>query len=297
MKKAYRPSDLHALLKTYETSAKKRYSQNFLIDYNILKKIIKTADIQQDDIVLEIGAGPGALTEALLEQGARVIAIELDSKLVQILKRLQENNNRLKIIEANILKLPFDDNLLSKLFFEQQAHPDKNFAKMTQYKKIKIVANLPYHITTPILTRFLPFHKNIDSLTVMVQKEFAERMAAPVGTSAYSSFTLFLQFYSDVKLCFVIKPSCFYPVPKVQSAVVNCILHKPELEEKYITAFFKLTRRVFQQRRKMLRTTLKALYSVESIDNAIKHMHLNPKVRPEELSLSQFLSLFRSLEV
>lgn len=278
--KIYKPSELHVFLNAHGISAKKRFSQNFLIDYNILKKIASTADIQQGDCVFEIGAGPGALTEVLLEKNAHVLAIEVDSEFAELLGRLQNAQNALEIVQADVLKLPLES------LCEEKA---------TFHKKIKVVANLPYHITTPILTRLLPLSPWIESLTVMVQKEFGERMVGHVGTSAYSSFTLFLQFYSTAKFCFTISPSCFYPPPKVQSAVVHCTLREPPLPPREAEAFFKMTRAAFQQRRKMLRTSLKNHYPVDQIDQALDQMQLNPKIRPEELSLSQFLTLFSML--
>ncbi len=276
----YKPSELHALLQAHGITAKKKFSQNFLIDLNILKKIVAIAAVQEKDIVIEIGSGPGALTQALLEHTAHVIAIELDPQFARILSRLQNEKNALEIIEADVLKIPLDT------FCKEKAE---------KHKRIKIVANLPYHITTPILTRLLPLHAWIESLTVMVQKEFAQRMAARPGTSAYSSFSLFLQFYSDVALCFTISPTCFYPPPKVQSAIVHCKLHEPPLPEKDIELFFQITRTAFQQRRKMLRTSLKELYPLHHIDAALKKMKVNQKIRPEELSLAQFLALFHFL--
>ena len=275
----YRPSELLAHLKAEGTSAKKRFSQNFLIDGNILNKIIKTADVQKGDIILEIGAGPGALTRKLLEQQANVIAIEIDPKLVSILKQIPTQSN-LEIIQADVLTLP-----LATLCQE----------RVRANKKIKVVANLPYHITTPILTRLLPLYLSIESITVMVQKEFGERMCAPADTEHYSSFSLFVAYYSRAKICFSISPSCFYPPPKVFSCVVSCTLHEPVLQENKSAAFFKLTRRAFQQRRKMLRTALKTIYPLEQIDQSFQKMGLTPNVRAEELSLAQFLSLFRML--
>lgn len=276
----YKPSELHALLNAYGITAKKKFSQNFLIDLNILKKIISIAEVQAEDIILEIGPGPGALTQTLLDRKAQVIAVEVDHQFAHALSRLQDKDHSLEIIENDVLKLPLED-----LCEEKARLP----------KKIKVVANLPYHITTPILVRLLPLCHCIESLTVMVQKEFAERMTAPVGTAAYSSFTLFLQFYSDVKLCFTISPSCFYPPPKVHSAIVHCKLHEPPLRQEDVDGFFKMTRTAFQQRRKMLRSSLKSLYPVPFLDKAIQDMGINPKVRPEELSLDQFLTLFRLL--
>jgi 16S rRNA (adenine1518-N6/adenine1519-N6)-dimethyltransferase len=280
MKYIYKPSELHALLQEHGITAKKKFSQNFLIDFNILKKIVAIADVHAKDIVIEIGSGPGALTQILLERKALVIAIELDPQFASILGRLQKEDDSLEIIEADVLKLPLD------ALCREKAKKDK---------KIKVVANLPYHITTPILTRLLPLHPWIESLTVMVQKEFAERMAAHAGTSAYSSFSLFLQFYSEVKLCFTISPTCFYPPPKVYSAIVHCKLHEPPLPQRDVESFFKITRTVFQQRRKMLRTSLKELYPLQHVDAALEKMQVNLKIRPEELSLSQFLALFHFL--
>lgn len=281
MNSAYKPSELLALLQAHSTTAKKRFSQNFLIDHNILKKIITAAQVKDKDIVLEIGAGPGGLTEILLDQGAEVIAIEVDPKLVSILSRLTQKTAALHILQSDVLTLSLEDLCREKA---------------RQGKKIKVVANLPYHITTPILTRLLPLHLWIESVTVMVQKEFAERMAGRCGTTAYGSFTLFVEYYSSPKLCFTVSPSCFYPAPKVYSAVVTCTLHPPALGEELSPAFFKMTRTAFQQRRKMLRNSLKALYSLEVLDQAMQQLGIEAKVRPEELSLSQFLSLFRMLE-
>lgn len=279
MAKIYKPSALLAFLEEHGLSAKKRFSQNFLIDYNILKKIVSAAHIQEGDLVLEIGAGPGALTEMLLEAKANVIAIELDKDFARVLNRLQDSQHSLEIFEGDALKIDLEE------LCKQKA----------RHKKIKVVANLPYHITTPILTRLLPMHHWVESLTVMVQKEFAERMAGKAGTSSYSSFTLFVQYYSTAKFLFTISPSCFFPAPKVHSAIVHCALHSPALKEAEEKHFFTMTRTAFGQRRKMLRSTLKNLYPAQCIDAALEKMGLSLKVRPEELSLSQFITLFHFL--
>lgn len=264
-----KPSLLRAHLEAQGTHAKKRLSQNFLIDRNILKKIVASAGVTKGDAVLEIGAGPGALTEMLLEAGASVVAIEIDRQLIPILSELQQKYPQLKIVEGDVLELPLES--------------------LVQERKIKVVANLPYHITTPILTRLLPMHTWIDSVTVMVQKEFAQRMVAKANTADYSRFTLFVRYYSDPLYQFTIKPSCFYPCPKVHSALVTCTLHPPLLTED--ADFFNLTRAAFAQRRKMLRTSLKALYPQEKIDAALTKLKIDLKARPETLTLEQFLDL------
>jgi 16S rRNA (adenine1518-N6/adenine1519-N6)-dimethyltransferase len=269
----FKPSELQAFLKERGMHAKKKFSQNFLIDGNIIQKMIDTASVSRDDLIIEIGPGPGALTEALLETGALVAAIEMDALFAKELHRLQTPDQHLEIICSDILKFPLVDFL--------QKHS----------RKYKVVANLPYHITTPILTLLLPLYQTIESLTIMVQREFADRMIAEKKMPEYSSFTLFLQFYASVEKSFTISPNCFYPRPKVYSSVVHCKLHPPLLET-HSDAFFLLTRTAFGKRRKMLRTSLKDLYSIEKIEQVlVKLGHLNT-ARPEELSIDDFISLF-----
>jgi 16S rRNA (adenine1518-N6/adenine1519-N6)-dimethyltransferase len=262
--KIFKPSALQAFLKERGLHAKKGLSQNFLIDGNIIQKIVSTAGIKAGDQVIEIGPGPGALTEALLERGASVTAIEMDPLFAAELQRLP-----LEVVCCDFLTFPLED------FFQQ--HPGK----------FKVVANLPYHITTPILTRLLPLNAWIDSLTIMVQKEFADRMIAEKRTPAYSSFTIFFQFYATAAKWFNVSPNCFYPRPKVHSTVVHCPLHPPPLKVE-IEAFFQLTRTAFGKRRKMLRASLKALYP--HIEQT-----LQSTARPEELSLQEFIELFELL--
>lgn len=274
--KMFKPSELQAFLKELGIQAKRGLSQNFLIDGNIIHKIVQTASASPGDSIIEIGPGPGALTEALLESGAAVTAIELDSTFAEALKRLQTTDKRLQVVNADILEFP----LLELLQKHQQGQ-----------KKVKVVANLPYHITTPILALFLPLHQWIDSLTIMVQKEFSDRMTAQKGTKDYSSFSVFLQFYSAVQGSFTVSPNCFFPRPKVHSSVVHCKLHPP-LMEKNINAFFQLTRTAFGQRRKMLRSSLKDLYSPERVEQALLQIGHSATERPEELSVGEFISLF-----
>jgi 16S rRNA (adenine1518-N6/adenine1519-N6)-dimethyltransferase len=274
--KLFRPSELQAFLKERGMHPKKGLSQNFLIDGNIIQKIGDLAAVTNGDRIIEIGSGPGALTQALLERGASVTAIEMDALFAQELRRLQTMDQRLEIIVGDVLQFPLFD------FF--QKHPGKH----------KVVANLPYHITTPILGLFLPLHKSIESLTIMVQKEFADRMTAEKNTPEYSSFTIFLQFYAAVQKSFTVSPNCFYPRPKVHSSVVHCKLHPPLLDTNS-ERFFQLTRTAFGKRRKMLRSSLKELYPVENIEQALVKMGFTPRARPEELTIYDFIALFRLL--
>lgn len=275
--KIFKPSELQAFLKQQGLQAKSGLSQNFLIDGNIIQKIVQTASICSGDSVLEIGPGPGALTEALLEKGASVTAIEMDRGFANALERLQTPDKRLSIVQADVLKFPLVD-----------------FLKHHSGRKYKVVANLPYHITTPILTLLLPLHGWINSLTLMVQKEFADRMIAKTGTKDYSSFSLFLQFYASVMGSFIVSPNCFYPRPQVYSSVVHCKLHPP-LMEKDVEAFFLLTRTAFGQRRKMLRSSLKDLYGAKRVEQALHLLGRPPTERPEELSVQEFISLYEIL--
>ncbi|SRR5581483_2675405 len=275
--KVYKPSDLKAFLKERGLHAKKGLSQNFLIDGNIIQKIIGVAEVCSGDFVIEIGPGPGALTQALLDKGAHVLAIEMDAVFAQALTRLQTPDNRLDVVQADILEFPLID-----------------FLKKRKGKKCKVVANLPYHITTPILTLLFPLFDLVESLTIMVQKEFGDRMAAQKGTPEYSSLTVFLQFYGNVSSSFTVKPSCFYPRPKVLSSVVHCKLHPPLLQGQE-ESFFQLTRTAFGQRRKMLRSSLKDLYSPEKVEKNLICIGQPPTQRPEGLSVHEFISLFEAL--
>lgn len=267
----FRPTELRAFLNELGIDAKKGLSQNFLIDGNILQKICTLADIRAGDRVLEIGPGPGALTEALLQRGAHVTAIEMDGVLAKMLGRLDGD---LKVVEGDALTIPIESLLEGE-------------------ERWKVVANLPYHITTPILALLAPLNERISSITVMVQKEVARRFIAKKNTADYSSFTLFLQFYGAVRYGFTVEPTCFYPRPKVQSAVVKIDL-KP-FPQVVAEDFFRLTRTAFKQRRKMLRASLKELYGAEQVEWALASLSFPNTTRPEDLSLDNFLDLFKKL--
>lgn len=270
----YRPSDLRAFLDDLGVKPKKRLSQNFLIDGNIVRKIAQFAGVKKGDCIVEIGPGPGALTEHLLQIGAQVAAIEKDETFAKALDRFQPPDQRLSVIAADVLDVSVD-----KCF----------------QKKGKIVANLPYHLTTPILAKLVPLNHAFESITVMVQKEVAERFIARPRSKEYSSFTLFLEFYSKPEYGFTVEPTCFYPRPKVQSAVVKLQLKKPPSVSS-VDQFFKVTRTAFQKRRKMMRASLKELYGAEAVTSALESAGIDPEARPEELSLGDFLRFFEIVE-
>lgn len=274
----YKPTELLTFLEKLGTNPKKSLSQNFLIDGNIIRKIVKAADVVPGDIVLEIGPGPGSLTENLLDAKAHVIAVEKDAVLAEALKRLQSDSRKLDVFQADILEFPLDEIC----------------AKLAPGKKLKVIANLPYNITTPILAKLITKHHLFSSLTLMVQDEVARRFTAKPGTSDYSSFTIFLNFFSNPFYSFGVSKNCFFPVPRVESAIVHLKLKSPEKEIDQ-DAFFKTTRTAFEQRRKMLRVSLKELYSSEAVTASLEALHFNPLSRPEELSLEQFIALFEKL--
>jgi 16S rRNA (adenine1518-N6/adenine1519-N6)-dimethyltransferase len=272
----YQPTELIARLQRLGVSAKKGLSQNFLIDGNIIRKIVQTAQAAPGDLVIEIGPGPGALTEALLSHGCRVIAIEKDRTFAAALSELQTPDNRLEVIEGDFLTFPLEEHLKTRL---------------KSGEKGKVIANLPYHITTPILAALIPMHALLSTLTVMVQKEVGKRFVAEKGTTDYSSFTLFLQFFAHSRYAFTVEPTCFIPPPKIQSAVMHLTLHQPR-EVLDSEALFAFIRHTFQKRRKMLRASLKELYSAEQMEKAFKGSGIAPETRPEQLSLDDFIRLF-----
>jgi len=272
----YRPRELVDYLNKLGISPKKRLSQNFLLDGNIIKKLVALADPEAEELIIEIGPGPGAITEELLKTGAKILAVEKDAALASGLKRLQTEKNQLEIFCEDILRFPLHETV-------KQAG-----------KKCKLVANLPYHLTTPIITHFLPRNDLLKQLIVIVQEDVAKRFLATPGTKAYSSITVFIRFYSTPEFGFKVSPNCFFPKPKVNSAVVKFTLRPPPIEISE-ASFFHLTRSAFSKRRKMLSKTLGSLYPDKPISKFLEEMGKSSKCRPEELSLTEFLKLHKRL--
>ncbi|AAP99029.1 dimethyladenosine transferase [Chlamydia pneumoniae TW-183] len=270
------PAQLSRFLSEIQNKPKKSLSQNFLVDQNIVKKIVATSEVIPQDWVLEIGPGFGALTEELIAAGAQVIAIEKDPMFAPSLEELPI---RLEIIDA--CKYPLDQ-----------------LQEYTTLGKGRVVANLPYHITTPLLTKlFLEAPDFWKTVTVMVQDEVARRIVAQPGGKDYGSLTIFLQFFADIHYAFKVSASCFYPKPQVQSAVIHMKVKETlPLSDEEIPVFFTLTRTAFQQRRKVLANTLKGLYPKEQVEQALKELGLLLNVRPEVLSLNDYLALFHKMQ-
>lgn len=261
-------SHLLPFLESIGASPKKSLSQNFLIDANIVRKIVDLADIRPGDKVLEIGPGPGALTSELLARGAFVTAIEKDSVFARELHRLQNGN--LRVIETDFLQ--FDWNLLG-------------------IGPWKALGNLPYNITTPILEKI--FSESAISFTFMVQKELADRLLAKPGSRECGSISVFVQAHASFKGSLQVARSCFYPAPSVDSTVLSLEFYT----EKESPDFFQIVRRAFQQRRKMLTSSLKTLFSKELIQKALECAKAPLDARPEALSLDQWKVVFRELFV
>lgn len=271
----YKPSELIQYMEELGISPKKRLSQNFLLDGNIIQKIVDLSNLENEDLVVEIGPGPGALTEALLKQGATVIAVEKDPILAKGLERLKNLKGHLEIYCDDILEFPLEEKL-------KQLN-----------KKAKVIANLPYHLTTPIMTTLIPRFDLFSEVVVMVQEEVARRFIAKPSTKDYSSLTIFLNFYSTPKYGFKVSRNCFHPRPNVDSAVVKLVTHEaPQgvIEED----FFKMTRTAFGQRRKVLSNTLKDFFPVTTLQEILISMGKSPKCRPEELSLEEFITLYKT---
>ncbi len=264
------PHVLRAFLAEHGIHPKKSLSQNFLIDQNIVKKIVRAADIHPNDAILEVGPGPGVLTEALLHEGAHVLAVEKDTTFAQALERLQTPDHRLQVVESDILSFTLPKG------------------------KRKVVANLPYHITTPILERLVPRKDDFSTITIMIQEEVAKRFTAEPGSKDCGSISVFLQFYTHPRYLFRVNKTCFYPKPRVDSAVINLTLREPP---KNIdpNPFFLLVRTAFQQRRKMLSSSLKTLFPKEKTHQALSTIGLSTTIRPEKISFNAWCQLYSLL--
>lgn len=270
----FKPSELHQFLKSLGIHPKKGLSQNFLIDGNILRKMVAAAELKEGDTVLEIGPGPGVLTQALLDTGAEVIAVEKDETLAHHLQRLQ--NGKLKVIEDDFCKVDLDH--------------------LLEGKRVKVLANIPYHLTGWILQHLLPRTHQVESIHIMIQKEAAERCIAKINTSDYSSFSLFTQYHCTPRILTKVPPSCFYPRPKVDSAILELRLTPPPFDCP-VDPLFSVIRTAFQKRRKMLRSSLKSFAPAEEIEKHLETLGIIPTARPQILSLKDFYKLAQLLGV
>ncbi len=275
------PKETIAILNKYGFNFQKKFGQNFLIDTHVLEKIIRAADITKDDCVLEIGPGIGTMTQYLCENAGKVIAVEIDKNLIPILTEdtLAAYDN-VKVINSDVLKLD-----LKKLAEEENGG-----------RPIKVVANLPYYITTPIIMGLFEAGVPLASITVMVQKEVADRMQAGPGSKDYGALSLAVQYYAEPYIAANVPPNCFMPRPNVGSAVIRLTLHeKPPVEVEDEKLLFKLIRASFAQRRKTLVNGLtnspEISFSKEEVAKALEECGYSPTIRGEALTLAEFAKL------
>jgi 16S rRNA (adenine1518-N6/adenine1519-N6)-dimethyltransferase len=280
MERLTNPTYMRAVLDRYGFTFKKKFGQNFLINDQILDEICDAADITKEDFVLEIGPGIGTLTQVLSERAGKVLAVELDTKLLPILADTLAFCKNTEVLNQDILKVDLEEIAREK----NEGHP------------FKVVANLPYYITTPILLNLLTGHAPVESITVMVQKEVAERMQAGPGTKDYGALSLAIQYYTVPEYICTVTPDNFIPRPKVDSAVIRLDLRKEAaVETDDEKLLFQLIRAAFSQRRKTLVNSLSnaaiSEISKEDVRQALGEMGLEESIRGEKLSLEDFAKL------
>lgn len=274
------PTATAAVISKYGFAFRKKFGQNFLVDTNMLEKIISSAEIEEDDCVLEIGPGIGTMTQYLAERAGKVVVVEIDSDLIPILKDTLQDYDNVEIINQDILKV--DLNHLVETYNDG--------------KPIKVVANLPYYITTPIIMNLLEKKVPLKSITIMVQKEVAERMQVGPGTKDYGALSLAVQYYARPEVVVTVPPECFMPRPKVASAVIRLSLYEePPVKVNQPDHMFRLIRASFNQRRKTLVNGLcndSSLHlTKEKVVEALQAMNLSETTRGETLTLEQFAEL------
>ncbi len=278
------PANTIAVLQKYNFNFQKKFGQNFLIDEHVLEKIIRDAGITKDDCVLEIGPGIGTMTQYLAENARQVVAVEIDKALIPILKDTLSEYSNVEIINEDILKVDI------KSICQQYSDG----------KPIKVVANLPYYITTPIIMGLFESKVPLDSITVMVQKEVADRMQCQPGSKDYGALSLAVQYYANPQIVANVPPNCFMPRPNVGSAVIKLSLYPaPPVDVNDESFMFKLIRASFNQRRKTLINGLKGggiNISKEDILEALEKMELSPTIRGEALTLEEFAKLSNLLK-
>lgn len=274
------PTNTIEVLNKYSFQMQKKFGQNFLVDTHVLDKIISAANVTKDDMVLEIGPGIGTMTQYLCENAGKVVAVEIDKKLIPILTDTLAPYDNVTIINNDILKID-----IKRLVNEENGG-----------KPVKVVANLPYYITTPIIMGLFESHVPIDNITVMVQKEVADRMQVGPGTKDYGALSLAVQYYATPYIVANVPPNCFIPRPNVGSAVIRLTRHtKPPVEVTDEALMFRLIRASFNQRRKTLVNGLnnspEITLSKELIATAIEQLGVSVNIRGEALTLEQFARL------
>ncbi|HEY8363914.1 MAG TPA: 16S rRNA (adenine(1518)-N(6)/adenine(1519)-N(6))-dimethyltransferase RsmA [Tissierellaceae bacterium] len=280
-KRLYSPKYVKEILSKYGFEFSKSLGQNFLIDGNIIRKIAEKANITGEDYILEIGPGIGTLTEELAIRAKKVVAIELDKNLMPILDETLGEYKNVEIINGDVLKVDLKRIIEEKL----------------DNGPVKVVANLPYYVTTPIITKLLESNLNLDSIIVMVQKEVAERMKAKPGSKDYGSLSVYVNFFSIPEIIIHVPKTVFMPQPKVDSAVIKLDIKKnlPDIDR---DKFFRVIRAAFSKRRKTLLNSLSSYgfdIDKETIRETLENININPEIRAENLSVEDFIKISETL--
>lgn len=260
--------------------AKKKFGQNFLIDSNIVMKIVKTANITKETNVIEIGPGIGAMTEILAKEAGKVLCFEIDEDMVNILNEEIKNDN-VKIVNKDFLKVDLDEEM--RYFIEP--------------KNIVVVSNLPYYITTPIIFKLLEYSKNIEKMVFMVQKEVSERLTAKPGSKEYGSLSVLIELNGTMKKEFNVSRNCFYPVPNVDSEIVSMEINKNDSALKNDPIFGKFIQNIFEMKRKTLANNIckKTNFYRDDLNKILQELGLSESVRAESLSLNQISKIYEAL--
>ena len=278
MSKLINPQETIKIIQNNDFKFQKRFGQNFLIDEDVLSNIISSSDITKDDCVLEIGPGIGTMTQALAEAAGHVIAVEIDANLIPILNETLKAYSNVTIIHSDVLKLDLNDII----------------STYNNGKPIKVVANLPYYITTPIIMGLFESHAPLFSITVMVQKEVADRMQSGPGSKDYGALSLAVQYYSLPSIIQIVPPNCFIPRPNVASAVIRLARYNESpVKVKNDQWMFKIIKAAFGQRRKTLLNALSSGAGIpkDSTTVALNSLNLSENIRGEALTLVQFAQL------
>ncbi|RBP58742.1 dimethyladenosine transferase [Alkalibaculum bacchi] len=282
MERLTSPRMIHDIQKKYDFHFSKRYGQNFLTDGNIIEKILEGADIQEEDYILEIGPGIGTMTQYLCERSAHVLAVEIDQKLIPILNDTLRDYSNKTILNEDVLRINLKEEL-----------------KKVSDKPFKVIANLPYYITSEIIMNLLERDLPIESITVMVQREVAERMIAPPGKKDYGALSVAVQFYSKPQIVTIVPKTVFMPQPKVESAVINLkILDEPPVEAQK-EVFFKVVKASFSMRRKTLLNCLSNGLNMDrqKVIEVLEKCDIDGKRRGETLSLKEFAKIANEITV
>ncbi len=271
------------IIKKHGLKLTKALGQNFLTDFSVVQRIVDASEMDKDTLAIEIGPGVGSMTRELAERSAGVAAVEIDKRLIPALSENLSDYSNVSIINEDIMKADIDAII-------------KKYKELYNAKSVKVVANLPYYITTPIIMRFLEEVKGVDKMVFMVQKEVAERMVSGPGTKDYGALSVAVQFYSNPKIIFDVPPHCFIPQPEVHSTIIGLdILSEPPVEVADKNLYFKIVKASFGQRRKTLVNALSNSgffnKSKEQIKQILEEMGLNGNIRGEVLTVAQFAQL------